>query len=286
MNARYRVKKLLLTSVIGNAAVCSVKILGGLISGSTALLADGSDSLLNVVSSVVAYKSLSEAEKPPDEEHPYGHLKFEVYGSMLILVLMVATFSFVGFIAVDRLLRGLSETVDPIGIAFAAASLTINLVFSSLLRLWGRESSVAVTESRHMALDVAEGAVTLAGVSLGAALSSVYDAIATFVILLLVAFFVSETLRGLRKEVVDTSPPRSLIQDIEEILNSTPGVAGFHDLRARVSAGRVYADVHLVVEGDVSVEKAHEICDTIERRLKDRFDGKVDIVIHVEPMHS
>lgn len=260
-----------------------MKILGGLISGSTALLADGSDSLLNVVSGLVAYKSFREAKKPPDEEHPYGHLKFEVYGSMLILVLMVATFSFVGFIAVDRLLHGLSETIDPIGIPFAAVSLIMNLAVSSLLKLWGRESSVAVTESRHTALDVMEGAVTLAGVSLGAALSSVYDAIATFAILLLMTIFVLETLRGLRKEVVDTSPPRNLIRDIEEILSSTPGVIDFHDLRARVSAGWVYADVHLVVEGGVSVEKAHEICDAIERRLKDRFDGKVDIVIHVEP---
>ncbi|MEM1508609.1 MAG: cation diffusion facilitator family transporter [Thermofilaceae archaeon] len=286
MSTHYKIEKLLLASILGNAVVCSVKILGGLISGSTALLADGSDSLLNVVSGVIAYKSFCEAGKPPDEEHPYGHSKFEIYGSMLILVFMVATFSFVGFIAVDRLLHGLPETINPIGVLFASISLSMNFIVSGLLKLWGRESPVAVTESRHVTLDVVEGIVTLAGVSLGATLSSAYDAVAAFILLVLVTIFVSRTLRELRKEVLDTSPPSVFIQDIEEVLSSISGVVGFHDLRARVSAGRVYADVHLVVEGNVSVEKAHEICDTIERKLKDRFNDKIDIIIHVEPMNS
>ena len=72
---------------------------GHILLWSTALLAEGSDSILNVVSSSIAHRFYTRSLKPPDERHPYGHMRFEVYGSLLILLLMATTFSFVGFMA-------------------------------------------------------------------------------------------------------------------------------------------------------------------------------------------
>jgi len=279
-----RVEKVLAAAAVGNAAVCLLKVAGGILSGSVALIADGSDSLLNVLSASLAYRFRREARRPPDREHPYGHALMETYGSLLILVLMVATFSFVGFMAFDKLVHGIEERVSPIGVVFAIVSLVLNLTVSISLRVYGCGSSIAVTESRHVNFDVVEGAVTLAGVALGSAFSALYDAAAAFVLLALVAFFVAQTLRQLEAEITAASPPREIVERIESALKEVKGVTGYHNLRVRRAGESVFADVHLVVERGLSVEEAHRLCDEAESKVKRALEGMpVDITIHVEP---
>lgn len=279
-----RVERVLLAAAVGNAIVCLLKLAGGVLSGSAALLADGSDSLLNVLSASLAYRFRREASRPPDREHPYGHALVETYGSLLILVLMVATFSFVGFMAFDRLVHGIEERVSPIGVVFAMVSLVLNLTVSASLRVYGRGSSIAVTESRHVSLDVVEGSVTLAGVALGSVFSAIYDVVAAIVLLALIAFFVARTLKQLEAEITAASPPREIVERIESALREVKGVTGYHNLRVRRAGESVFADVHLVVERGLSVEEAHRLCDEAESRVKRALEGvPVDIVIHVEP---
>ena len=279
-----RVEQVLVAAAIGNAIVCLLKLAGGALSGSVALLADGSDSLLNVLSASLAYRFRREASRPPDREHPYGHALVETYGSLLILVLMVATFSFVGYMAFDRLVHGFEERVLPIGVVFAIVSLVLNLTVSVSLRVYGRGSSIAVTESRHVSLDAVEGAVTLAGVALGSVFSALYDVVAAFVLLALVAFFVARTLKQLEAEITATSPPREVVARIESALREVREVTGYHNLRVRKAGGSVFADVHLVVKRGLSVEEAHRISDEAESRVKRALEGTpVDIVVHVEP---
>ncbi|MGB9786607.1 MAG: cation diffusion facilitator family transporter [Infirmifilum uzonense] len=278
--------RIFLAAMLGNAAVSLVKILGGLLSGSTALLADGSDSILNVASSGIAYHYYKRSRKPPDEKHPYGHVRFEVYGSILILLLMAATFSFVGFMAVDRLAHGEPELVDKIGIAFAVVSILLNASVSSLLRVHGRGSQIALAESRHVSLDVAEGVTTLAGVTLGSLFSAYYDLAATIIILGMVSYFIYETLQDLRSQIIDTSPPSEVLDAIREEAMRIHGVKGVHALRARVVGERIYADLHLEVDPRLSVEEAHRLCDELEKSIERRFEGRVDLTIHVEPAPS
>lgn len=277
------VERILLASVAGNSLVCILKIVGGLLSGSMALLADGSDSLLNVASGLIAFKFYRESRKPPDKEHRYGHTMLEVYGSLLILLLMVATFSFVGYAAVDRFLHRVEGKVSSIGITFAVVSLAINLCVSTFLKLTGGGSAIALTEARHASLDVLEGIVTLVGVSLGATLSILYDTAATFVILGMVAYFVSKTLMELEKEITAASPPEEAVRRLEEVFQQLEGVVSHHDLRVRRAAGRVFADVHLVVKKGLSIEDVHRVCDEAERRAKRAVGDALDIVIHAEP---
>lgn len=276
------VQKALLASIFGNAAICSVKIIGGVISGSTALLADGSDSLLNVASGAIAYKFKIEAERPPDSRHRYGHSLLEVYGSLLILMLMVAIFSFIGFLAIDRLRHGIAERINPIGVPFAVASLVLNLTISSFLRTFDRASLIARTESRHVSIDAVEGIITLSGVSLGTYVSALYDTVATFTLLAIVAVFVVQILRELKATIIAESPPEEVVRIIENILVSVEGVKGIHDLRIRQAGSKLFADVHLEVDKKLTVEEAHTICDKIEDILKQRMKN-VDMIIHIEP---
>ncbi|WP_052886665.1 cation diffusion facilitator family transporter [Thermofilum adornatum] len=275
--------KVLLLSILGNLAVFIAKMLGGILSGSLALLADGADSSLNVFSSSIAYYFYKRSQKPPDQRHPYGHEKFEVFGSLLILLLMVLTLSAIGFLAIHRLLEGMPEKIDPVSIVFAFFSLVLNLTVSTLLKRFSSESLLASTESRHISLDVAEGATTLAGVTLGSYLSSLYDLFAAIVILVIVTYFVLETLKDLREQIVDTSPDIELSQIIEEAIKNSQQEIQYHALRSRKSGRKIYADLHLVVPKELSVEEAHKICDEIEKKAKEKLGENIDITIHVEP---
>ncbi|AJB41654.1 Cobalt-zinc-cadmium resistance protein [Thermofilum adornatum 1505] len=274
---------MLLLSILGNLAVFIAKMLGGILSGSLALLADGADSSLNVFSSSIAYYFYKRSQKPPDQRHPYGHEKFEVFGSLLILLLMVLTLSAIGFLAIHRLLEGMPEKIDPVSIVFAFFSLVLNLTVSTLLKRFSSESLLASTESRHISLDVAEGATTLAGVTLGSYLSSLYDLFAAIVILVIVTYFVLETLKDLREQIVDTSPDIELSQIIEEAIKNSQQEIQYHALRSRKSGRKIYADLHLVVPKELSVEEAHKICDEIEKKAKEKLGENIDITIHVEP---
>ncbi|MEM1991249.1 MAG: cation diffusion facilitator family transporter [Nitrososphaerota archaeon] len=282
MRKRSPIRKVLLVSTFGNAAICGLKIAGGVLSGSTALLADGSDSLLNVASGAIAYTFKSKAEKPPDSRHQYGHSLLEVYGSLLILMLMIFTFSFIAFIAIDKLRHGFIEPIDPIGVPFAIASLVLNVSMSTLLRLFGRESTIASVEARHISLDVVEGLLTLSGVSLGVYVSALYDVVATFVLIVLIAFFVVQTFRELRASIIAETPPEEVMKALENTLVGVDGVRGIHSLRIRQAGKKIFADVHLEVDRNLTVEEAHRICDEAESKLKQRLSN-VDIVIHIEP---
>lgn len=276
------IRRVLLASVFGNAAICTLKIIGGIMSGSTALLADGSDSLLNIASGAIAYRFKTEAEKPPNSGHRYGHSLLEVYGSLLILMLMIATFSFIGFMAIDRLEHGITRRIDPIGVPFATISLALNLTMSLLFRTFGRGSAVVRTESRHISLDVMEGLLTLSGVSLGAYVSALYDVAATFALLTLVAILVAQTLRELKAAITAESPPEEVVKSIEKILAGIEGVKDVHDLRIRQAGGKVFADVHLEVDKGLTVDEAHRICDEAENEVKKKLKD-IDIIIHIEP---
>ncbi|MDW8076060.1 MAG: cation diffusion facilitator family transporter [Nitrososphaerota archaeon] len=282
MRKRDSIDKVLLASIFGNAAICGVKIAGGVLSGSTALLADGSDSLLNVASGTIAYAFKSKAEKPPDSKHHYGHSLFEVYGSLLILALMIFTFSFITFVAIDKLRRGFAETIDPIGVPFAVASLALNMLMIILFRTFGRESTIVSVEARHISFDVLEGLLTLAGVSLGVYVSALYDIAATFVLIGLIAFFVVQTFRELRASIIAESPSEEIMKVLENTLTGVDGVRGIHNLRIRQAGKKIFADVHLEVDRKLTVKEAHKICDEAENKLKQKLSD-IDIIIHIEP---
>jgi divalent metal cation (Fe/Co/Zn/Cd) transporter len=134
-----------------------------------------------------------------------------------------------------------------------------------------------------MSLDVVEGAKTLIGVTLGSYLSSLYDLFVAIVILVIVTFFVLETLKDLREQIVDTSPDIELSQIIVEAIKNSQQEIQCHALRSRKSGRKIYADLHLVVPKELSVEEAHKIRDEIEKKVKEKLGENIDITVHVEP---
>jgi cation diffusion facilitator family transporter len=281
--------KLALGSILVGFAVLTLKYLAYYVTGSIALYSDALESVINVATAIAAFIAIRISLTPADREHPYGHSKAEYLSAVLEGVLiMLAAFSilreaYFGFLNPKPFEAPLQ------GLALNGAASLINALWSfTLIRSGRRQRSPAlVADGRHLLTDV----LTSAGVLIGVAIAAFTGwAVLDPAIAALVALNILWMGYGLMKESVGglmdaAAPPE--VQDRIRSLIAEQGSDALqaHDLRTR-QAGRVtFIDFHLVVPGNMSVARAHDICDRIEHALKKEM-GEAVITIHVEPEHK
>ncbi len=253
---------------------------------SAVLLADAAESLLDLVSAGLLVLTVRLARRPADPGHPYGHGKAEYFSSgfqgALIFAAGVA-------IIVDSLAR-VGQAPPPLelgeGLALSVAATIVNLALAlALLRAGRRLRSPALrADGAHTISDV----MTTLGGWLGLLLAWALDAwILDPLFALLVAANILRTgvkiAVGAVHGLMDASLPADEITAIETVIRGAMGPAlEFHDLRTRRASQHTFVELHLVVDGEMSVEGSHALCDAIEAELRDRL-GVSHTTIHVEP---
>ena len=266
-----------------NLSVAIVKIALGYTTGAVSILSDGFHSLTDSASNVVALVGVSIARRPPDENHPYGHRKYETMASLGILVFLVIVMVEVLRAAVGRLLDGSTPRVFPEGIALMTVTLVINIIVVSYEQRAGRRlhSEVLLADAKHTRSDVlTSGAVlgALIGVWLG------YPILDPLVALLVTGFIghagwsiAQEASRILSDEIVIEE------DDVRTVVQSVPDVLGCEKIRTRGSADHAFLDLHLWLDGAMSLQAAHATSHVVKDRLMQRFPELADVVIHIEP---
>jgi cation diffusion facilitator family transporter len=269
-----------------NLAVALVKIVLGYATGAVSILSDGFHSLTDSASNIVALVGVSIARRPPDENHPYGHRKYETMASFGILVFLVVVLVQVLGAAYDRLVNGGTPRVFPEGIGIMTITLIVNLyVVSYELRAARRlNSEVLAADAKHTRSDVlTSGAVlgALVGVWLGYPL---LDPLAALIVAAFIARagwnIAHEASRILGDEIVIAE------DDVRAVVRSVPEVLGCHQIRTRGPADHVFMDLHLWLDGRTPLAMAHGISHVVKDRLMQRFPHLVDVVIHIEPPPS
>ena len=269
-----------------NLAVAVVKIVLGYATGAVSILSDGFHSLTDSASNVVALVGVSIARRPPDENHPYGHRKYETMASLGILVFLALVLVQVLVAAYDRFVNGGTPRVFPEGIGIMTATLITNVcVVSYELRAARRlKSEVLRADAKHTRSDV-----LTSGAVLGALLGvwwgyPILDPLAA----LLVAVFIGragweilqEASRILGDEIVIAE------DDVRAVIGAVPEVLGCHRIRTRGASDYAFMDLHLWINGQTSLESAHTTSHVVKDRLMKRFPQLVDVVIHIEPPPS
>ncbi|MEO8757551.1 MAG: cation diffusion facilitator family transporter [Devosia sp.] len=275
-----------LGSLAVGVAVLALKAVAAWLTGSIALYSDALESVVNVVTAVVALIAVRLAARPADAALPYGYGKAEYFSAVVIGV----------FIAVAALLifgeawRGFTDPhpfrADPWGIGISVVATVLNGVWAYYLtRIGTRERSPSLlADGRHLATDVFSTIGVLIGVLLAIAtgyarLDSILAALVGVAILWSGWRLIRESVIGLMDVSVD---PKRLTQIREIIAANADGAIEAHDIRTRQSGRMIFIEFHLVVAGPMSVEAAHTICDRIEAKLRDAV-GEAQITIHVEP---
>jgi len=281
---RYRsVVRVLYRVLVLNLAVAFAKIALGYLTGAVSVLSDGFHSLTDSASNVVALVGVSVARRPPDQNHPYGHRKYETMASLAILVFLVIVLVEVISAAFDRFRTGAVPRVFPEGIGIMVVTLAVNLIVVSYELREGRRhrSEVLLADAKHTRSDVWTSVAVifaLLGVWFG---FPMLDPLAA----LLIAGFIGhacweiaqESSRVLSDEIVLSE------QDVRTVVESVPDVLGSHHIRTRGSADHVFVDLHIWLRGDAPLQRAHATSHVVKDQLMARFPQIVDVVIHIEP---
>jgi len=269
-----------------NLLVAIAKIALGYFSGAVSILSDGFHSLADASSNVVALVGVSAAQRPADENHPYGHRKYETMASVGILMFMLLVLSEVARNALVHLRAPQSPSVLPIGIVTMLVTLAINVFVVRYESRAGRRlrSEVLGADARHTQSDVwttLTVVVALGGVWLG---YPVLDPLAGLV----VSVFIGYACWQIAREASGVLADQVVIaeDELRSVVESVPGIIGSEKIRTRGTADTVFVDLHLWVDPRTPLGEAHALSHVVKDRLMQQFPAIVDVVIHIEPPHQ
>ena len=276
-----------LFGVLVSAFLAAVKIVSGIAGHSYALIADGVESLMDIFSSLVVLGSLKVASRPPDENHPYGHGRAESLGAMVVALGLLGA-------AVGIAIQSVHEIVTPdrapaaFTLFVLAAVVATKEVLFRVLRRTGQdiESRALQTDAWHHRSDALTSLAAFIGISIsligGPGYETADDWAALFACLV-IAFNGVHLLRSTLDDVMDAAPPAELEQEIRGIAASVAHVEGIDKCRIRRSGLTLLVDVHVVVDGDLSVRRGHDIAHAVKAALLASRFSVLDVAVHIEP---
>jgi cation diffusion facilitator family transporter len=269
-----------------NLLVALAKIALGYFSGAVSILSDGFHSLADASSNVVALVGVEAAQRPPDENHPYGHRKYETMASLGILIFMLIVLTEVARRAVAHLRAPGVPAVVPVGIATMLATLVINVFVVRYESSAGHRlrSELLGADAKHTKSDVWTTLAVLAalvGVWFG---YPILDPIAGLIVTVFIGYACWQIAREASGVLADEIVLPE--ENIRSVVESVPGIVGTEKIRTRGSADNVFVDLHLWIDGRTPLGEAHRLSHVVKDTLMTRFPEIVDVVIHIEPPHS
>ncbi len=278
-----KVRAVLASILVANWAVALAKLAIGIYSQSAAVTADGLHSFIDGGSNVLGLLAMTVASRPADEDHPYGHGKFEALASLGIGAMIGIAMLELGRMALDSLLHDQHPQVSPLMAGVMVITLGVNLTVTRVERHYGEklQSTLLLADARHTLSDVF---VTLA-VLLSLGLVWLGYPRADGLVALVVMVFVAGVAWGIVRQAVGILSDTARLDPLRvaEALRTVQGVRSCRDVRSRGMEGAVYVDLKIEVDPQLSTEKAHALADEVEARLQAEFRDVVDVVVHVEP---
>ena len=276
-------------SIVVGLLVLGLKALAWWVTGSVALLSDALESTVNVATAVAALIAIRVAARPADKTHPYGHHKAELFSAVLEGVMIIVA----ALLILGEAWRGFQN--PPVldapwqGLGINGLASVINAWWCWVLISGGRRlrSPALVADGKHLLSDVISSAGVVLGVGLAAVSGwAVLDPALAALVALNILWSGWRVMASSLSGLMDEAVAEDTLTDIRNTISDhATGAIEAHDLRTRHAGPRTFIDFHLVVDGQTTVEQAHDICDRVERALHQRLPD-AQITIHVEPDHK
>ncbi|MBC8493781.1 MAG: cation transporter [Candidatus Thioglobus sp.] len=288
MNSTQRAKatqKITFIGAIVDLTLAIFKVIAGVLGNSGALIADGIHSFSDLLSDGIVLYAAKHAHEEADEDHPYGHQKFETVATLGLAIILA-------LVGVGIIVDGFDRLNNPaelthINLLLGVAGISI---FSKEMLYWYTlnvakkyNSDMLKANAWHHRSDALSSVVVFAGV-LGAAFGFVYlDAVAAIIVGLMVIYIAWELGSSATKELVDTSIDADQIEKLRYALGQISGVNSVHSLRTRKIGHTISADVHVQVDPFLSVSEGHIISVSVERVAKQCLRELTDVTVHIDP---
>ncbi len=280
--------RLVLRGIGLNVVLAAVKIAGGVVGNTYALIADGAESTLDVLSSTLVWAGFRVAGRPPDANHPYGHGKAESLSALAVALFIFAMAVWVAIAAVREIItphHGPAWWTLPL----LAAIIGVKAAFSRRLRQAGlmHDSTALGVEAQHHWSDALTSAAAFVGIAIalvgGPGWESADDWAALAACGVIAYNGVSMMSRALG-DVMDTAVPESFEGEIRVLALTVPGVRALHRMRVRKSGLSYLVDIQIRVDGELTVRAGHDIAHRVKDVLIASAAHRItDVIVHVEP---
>ena len=298
MTEEQRIKGIYRTTIVGsvvNLALVVCKFVAGFLGRSTAVVADAVHSLSDLLTDIVVMVFVRISGKPADEDHDYGHGKYETLATALIGLALFA-------VGVGLLAGGVTKVVEvikgailpaPSIVALIAAAVSIvskEILYRYTVRVGKNLNSQAVIANAwHHRSDAFSSVGTLVGIGGAIFLGEkwrVLDPIAAIVVSAFILKVAIDLIKPCVDELLERSLPFETERQILDIITSFPEISSPHHLRTRRIGNNYAIEVHIRMDGQTTLEDAHTVATNIERRLKAEFGPETHIGIHMEPLKA
>ncbi len=276
-------------SVFSNTILVLLKLAVGLYVGAVSLVSEALHSGIDLMAALIALWAVRKSVEPPDEEHDYGHGKFENLSAAVEALLIVGAAVGIVFEAMEKFQETHVPDFLEYGILIMLFSILINFIVSRrLIHVAHKTGSQALeADGLHLQADI----WTSVGVLLGLLLMKVTGwAWLDPVIAIFVAGIIFRAgwnmVRDSALQLTDASLPEDEEARIGAIIEKIPEVQGYHCLRTRKSGSYKLLDVHVLFDGAMHLSRVHAVCDELEQKIRDGGFGVMDILIHAEPVDS
>lgn len=280
-------RRVALASVVISAALALTKVIVGVMARSTSVVADGLESAADAGASLLVLFGLTMAARPADENHPYGHGRFEILTGLLVGMILTAAGTGICFQSLQRA----GEVHAPpafFGIWPLLASILVKGILSGLKFHYGRKirSSALVADASNDAVDILSGFTALTALGL-----TLYDPqrflaadhYGGFAVGLIVIFTGLRVVKETTLHLMDTMPDEHLMSQIRRVAQSAPGVCAVEKCFARKTGLQYHVDIHIEVDPNLTVRQSHDIATDARIRIKEQLPWVADVLVHVEP---
>lgn len=264
-----------------------VKLIGGLVGQSFALISDAVNSLGDVVTSLVVLFAMRVAQQPPDDEHPYGHTRAEAIAGSNLALLVIVSALLVGWEAVQRIAT--PHDLPPVWTLWIAAS---NVLIKEGLYRYKRSVGLRTGSSALMAnaWDHRSDAFCSLAVLIGLGIVRWggpdwigADEVAALVVVAAIVWSGAKLFRSSSSELMDSQADEQFVREIRRVAESFPEVRAVETLWVRKSGLEYFADIHIEVDGHLTVDEGHRIGHAVKDRLIGEFAHLRDVLVHLEP---
>ena len=280
----HAVLQVLVRVLVLNLAVAVTKLVFGHLTSTVSIVSDGFHSLTDASANVMAIVGLRASRKPPDEDHPYGHRKYETLAAAGIFVFLLFAVVEVAQAALKRLGGNEQPQVTAVSFGVMMVTIAVNLavVRYESARAQALTSELLEADALHTRSDVLTSFAVLVRRGRPARHPSL-DAVGGLV----VAFFIARTGWEIARDTSQVLADRVVIaeDDIRQVVMSVPEALGCHHIRTRGSADHVFLDLHVWFTGATTLYEAHRLSHVVKDRLMEKYPHIADAIIHIEPLH-
>jgi cation diffusion facilitator family transporter len=281
---RYQeIRRILIYVLILNWGVAAAKLFYGWLIRSASMTADGFHSFSDGASNIIGLLGIWVASRPVDQSHPYGHKKYETLTSVAISALLFLVCLNVVREGVIRFLHPVIPKVDVKSFLVMGVTLAINIAVMIYERKRGRalRSDILISDALHTRADILTSTsviITLIGIKMG---YPILDPIGSLIIAVFIGYAAVDILRESSRVLSDGVAIRE--EEIEKVVLNIKGVKEVHQVRSRGRPDDIHVDLHVLVDPEMHVHRAHHLSYAIENKIKRDFRGVTDVVVHMEP---